>query len=1064
MKTRKGIFVTAMGAMMILSSMVLLFEADYSTPIAGTTSSNEESSYSYAQASSYATGLPPLTASVLKQELRDLNIPDRYAYLPNLGSPYLANETVQALYDRSPAPMGVSDWGYMEPSSLKLPYTYTTTSFQGSVMFEELKPMYPMNSDPGSVAVQLNAVLDGVSLNGHGSYTFWIKNIMYYTPSSGEVFLIDNVWNLSSPSMSLPSNSILSGSGNVASDIFYFNVGPEMKLNGDSAITLYVTTGVVDGNTAVIFDYSVGQPEMNQTTPRTTFDTVVFNSKGTGSSPASGNAVFKVDGFKKTPSGLLYDVELVLGGPGGGSMTTIYDANGQLKLKFLGSDGTYTKLPAAYNYGSNAAETAQGISCWWSSQMKPMIHLSAGPSLLIPMWGSQISHSGGTNIQGIVAPANAFVFLSTGTSVDNSTAAWAPLNENGSYKFAMPGQMSYSGVVMLTGYQPQYFNIISTIENETEEGQGGHAGRGGGSENETTTWINITLVPNPGGAAYTPLYANGNDQLKYLTVEPTGNMTYGGNGTPDNPYLISKHTVVSVDPLFSVGNSYMYPSFSGVLIMNTTASVVVDNPPEFQVHYTGTILGAAKSMGLPPSNELNYVFYNTSGVTFTGDRDAGGWFASSLTPGTVASVQFMESSDFLIASNTFYGMGSSLLLYNSPNTSGNGVIWNNHFLESPLMRNSPPENIMFSAEPVGINLFSSGNLVYNNYFAVHNPVNTRTSDPYSGEQSAYTNTWNLSEKKAPDYAWMYHGMRLTGTVVDSGYQGGNFWISHNDPSPVSVSSIILSDIDYEPLVVQGYNVTFTNIGLPAGENWSVYFNGETRASNSSEITFQAVDGLYGYEISKPADYYASPASGEIAVYGADIRQEIHFSPVVYSVNFVESGLLAGMTWEVTVGETTLQADGNTLSLMVQNGSYGYTVSMPDGYTPDIVSGTVYIYGSSVSVDFNVTRTIYSVTFMALGLPTGTTWAVNFDGGEFNSTSSSLTLQVTGGNHTFSIAGVDGYSMESANGYVVVNNGNETVNLQFHEEPKYGGMVLLIGVGALVGVGATVGAIYLLRKK
>ena len=218
---------------------------------------------------------------------------------------------------------------------------------------------------------------------------------------------------------------------------------------------------------------------MNQTTTRTTFDTVIFNSKGTGSSPASGNAVFKVDGFKKTPSGLLYDVELVLGGPGGGSMTTIYDANGQLKLKFLGSDGTYTKLPAAYNYGSNAAETAQGISCWWSSQMKPMIHLSAGPSLLIPMWGSQISHSGGTNIQGIVAPANAFVFLSTGTSVDNSTAAWAPLNENGSYKFAMPGQMSYSGVVMLTGYQPQYFNIISTIENETEEGQGGHACRGG---------------------------------------------------------------------------------------------------------------------------------------------------------------------------------------------------------------------------------------------------------------------------------------------------------------------------------------------------------------------------------------------------------------------------------------------------------------------------------------------------------------------------------------------------------------------------------------------------------
>ena len=37
-----------------------------------------------------------------------------------------------------------------------------------------------------------------------------------------------------------------------------------------------------------------------------------------------------------------------------------------------------------------------------------------------------------------------------------------------------------------------------------------------------------------------------------------------------------------------------------------------------------------------------------------------------------------------------------------------------------------------------------------------------------------------------------------------------------------------------------YNITFTQSGLPAGTLWSVTFNGTTRSSTGSTITFENV--------------------------------------------------------------------------------------------------------------------------------------------------------------------------------------------------------------------------------
>ena len=358
---------------------------------------------------------------------------------------------------------------------------------------------------------------------------------MLYTPSTGEAQFVANIWDLTYPSLQFPSGTDLQGNGAMIPGLIYYYGGPTLQFSGESTVALYINAGTSDGYNTVTFQYSAGTGEHGEAPPGITYDTVVFSTPS--SSGASQAGRFVVDGFSKTPSGLLKDVELAVTGPGMGSTTSIYEANGQLTLKFLGADGTYTKLPAAYNYGSNTGETVQGLSVWWSSQMKPMAHLTTGPSLLVSMWGSQVSHSGAVNLQGRIDPSNAFVFISMGTRLDNGTAAWAPVNSNGTYKYSLPGRITYTMEVLISNFEPQLVTIATTTNESSDEGTGQSHGGGGGGEGEDNTqaWNNFTLSFNGSLGVYTPLYAYGNDQLKYLTSGSSINGSAVGNGSMGNP-------------------------------------------------------------------------------------------------------------------------------------------------------------------------------------------------------------------------------------------------------------------------------------------------------------------------------------------------------------------------------------------------------------------------------------------------------------------------------------------------------------------------------------------------
>lgn len=1061
----KGFLAIAVGALMVISALVVLF--DTPQPGTGSLASNSQITMTTDNNAMGAvdTSQPLDSASVINM-MNAAGIPSKFVYLPNLNSMASYTSLVTSLYSRSPAPMGVADYGYMNSSGVDIPYSYNTTSFMGTAMFEAFKPYYAMNGAPDSVSIQLNTVLNGVTVFGDSNNVYWTQNVAYYTPSSGEVELVDNVWNFSSPSMYMPSSSIYSGSGHVVSDTFYYSTGPQLNLEGTYTLNLFTNSTVINNRNAVVFSYSITNTANNQTISQNTYDTVIFNSTVPGSSSTTGQAYFEVNGYAKTPSGMLYDAEMVIGGPGAGSTSIIYEATAQLNLKFM-SGGTYAKLPSAYNYGSNGAETVEGLSAWWTSTMKPIVHLSSGPSLLVSMWGSTFTHSGAMNIQGTISPANSFLFLNTGTTFDNSTAAWAPLNESGYYKFALPGGIDYSGVVMMSEFQPFYFNTSAFETNETVNETGPGGGGSTNETNETTTSFNVSLAYDRNMGIYTPLYAMGDAQLANLTVGSTPYTTTAtpkGSGTPSDPYRIENNQYAPLNHLFTLANKFMYPSFYGLFISDTTANATIQDPAQFSIQYPSSMSDVLDAMNLPVTNNLNMVFYNTSGVSLFGANDITGWFASSLQNMGASNVLFIDSTSFLVGESTFNGMGSSLLIYNEPGNNGSGTVFGNHFMWHLITKSAWADSLMYGSDPYGISVYSSGNLIYNNYFDTVNPAYSPAVDLYTGNSATYSNNWNLSQIEPLTYSITVNGFDLTGNIIGLGHQGGNYWSEFDGTLPYSSSGGITTNGDYYPLVPPTYGVTFNSVALPAGNNWGIVLDNNSVTTTGSSVSFQMPNGTYSYSVITPDNYAATPLRGEVTVYGNAISQSISFSQVIYPITVTMTGLPSGTQWGINLAGEPYKTTGDSITIYRDNGTYGYSIIVPDLYSVTPSSGNLFIYGHSASLNVVFSLTTYTVTFEHIGLPTGTEWAVTFDNQTVNTTSASISFTLTNGNYTYNVSSVNGYSMTPESGYVVVENDSATVTIQFTQNPNTLMTVGLLVGGIAVGAGAGVALAYFFMRK
>lgn len=147
------------------------------------------------------------------------------------------------------------------------------------------------------------------------------------------------------------------------------------------------------------------------------------------------------------------------------------------------------------------------------------------------------------------------------------------------------------------------------------------------------------------------------------------------------------------------------------------------------------------------------------------------------------------------------------------------------------------------------------------------------------------------------------------------------------------------------------SLTFHEIGLPQGTNWSVGIGNLVETSANSNVTWWEDNGTYNYSV-QPVSGYAATHTGSVALNG-DVAVMITFGPT-YAVEFVEQGLPSGDKWSVTATDASTGFDQtrssvtNSVTLSLPNGTYQIGLTLPSGWTGTLSATGFTVDGLAVS--------------------------------------------------------------------------------------------------------------------
>lgn len=763
------------------------------------------------------------------------HIPLSAVSLPNLlGSAKVADGVVSPLTTIAPAPMGIGTYGVRNTTGVAQPYTLRSDSWEGTITINSVNSFLLDNDGAFSASganntfgVQLNTVTNGTTVKGNSTGDFWTQNVMYWNLIPGTVTFLDNIWNFSSPAVSLQDGTLYSFNGTPVYPEFYFDFGPTIPVTLPVTIHLFLNSSVTDlngtGYSTVRFGYDVVNAATNVTEAAGVYDTVLFNSTLPFASVP--DAPFLVDGANLTPTNfLLYDSEIMIGGPGGGTTTSIYGINATESLAYLNqTTDTYQYPPSAWNVGADTGETSEGIAETYTTP--GIVSVGAGPSLPTPFWNATPGGNPGVaTIGASLSPTNAFVFVTPGSSFDTNFAAWAPTQTASSVAYALPPG-TYTVNALLSDYTP--------IQRTVTVGAGGSVS------------LNFAMHRNMMAGVYTPLFAWNNAQLAALST--------GGTGSAAQPYTIENNPARGgLNPVFGEMNDFLFLVFPGVLFANTSAHVTLNNPSLNAVTFPALYDGALAFYGLPFTNNLQFEIYDSSNVSIWNAKGITGWFffedfgPTGFLP--LANVVIWGGSNDLVGHSTFLSQGSSLLLAGlDPN--GSSVVWGNTFENSSVL--SPtmyPGDGASNGPPIGIFAFESGDLIYNNFVATSITAISFDNNLFTGGFQVNNESWNLPMVLPSSRAMVVNGYSLSGSIVHGPYQGGNFWADYTvgDPLPYDEFGFIETGGDYFPLPITAFSVTFTLSNKAPGVSWSVTVDGVTQTTSSKTLVFYEVPGTYTF--------------------------------------------------------------------------------------------------------------------------------------------------------------------------------------------------------------------------
>jgi thermopsin len=589
-----------------------------------------------------------------------------------------------------------------------------------------------------------------------------------------------------------------------------------------------------------------------------------------------GSAGIEANGSEYDPAGETNDYEFADGiGSDSGDTNGVVYANGTVGLDYgsqahtvlNGECTAYSDTPSATDYGSDTGETSSGEVGYWAPQGAPtgaglltaagapLVHLVTGPSLLRGLWnlsGSAYPAGAGDHPLSYahIAPANAWVGIASGPDLRNQsqfqvapTLGWfsywsgsggAPTRTDlGANLYLPPGV--YTIEVLLSGYTPYIGKVNLT--------------RSGAAPS-------ISLTPNLATGVYTPLWAHSSSDLANISVNrggfglgSIGNQFQLESGTPTvgAPYGVAG----SISWLFSGGSDFFFTVWIGEYLNSTTAYAESNPAPTFVLQYPSWQAGFLDYYGFPSSNQLTIYLYHVQDFTLAGTPHISSWVYDYVPP--LASVICNDCQNVLIAHNTFAVSDEGLALIDGGTSvhvgtalaSTRNVVWRNTFV--PFPQSAHP---IIKRPSTALIVTESYDRIYNNAFDAVGPhLNATAYSP-----TADSNWWNVTCQPGYDpllaaqypgptvceplsYATSVNGFTLTGSIVNSRFQGGNFWASYgNEPNPygnipfkaqsksLTASPGIGSDTrssagDYAPLTnTTVYRSAWAERGLPDSKN------------------------------------------------------------------------------------------------------------------------------------------------------------------------------------------------------------------------------------------------------
>ena len=592
----------------------------------------------------------------------------------------------------------------------------------------------------------------------------------------------------------------------------------------------------------------------------------------------------------------------------------------------------------------------------------PVATMRLGPSFLYGLWGMS-NNSGAQTIVQTLDPAPIFVFANPGSALNASAAQWVPSSSTGTTTFYLPNGGPYWIEYLLADHASGGDPLPAAYN--------------------STSLLAFTAPVDTALGVYTPLIAFGNSELASLSSS--------GVGTAAEPYELYNNQYGSLAPEFAAFNDYQWPVFPGLLLVGTSANVSI-TPPSFEVNYPAWMLPVLDQFGLPSTNNLQIQLWNTTDVRVVGGTISG-WLSFELAGFPEGSVIVWNSSNDLIAGATFLDQGDGIVLYGGTNNT----IWGNIFVVAPVGATDPADVLNYGPYTQAVNESESGDRIYNNYFDVPFPAITPVFDPLSCQinctPAVYTDVWNVSKEPANASSTVL-GDTLTGSILNTWYQGGNYWANYGSQSnpygvlPYNDSGAITSGGDFVPLVPYTlYPVTFAETGLPAGTVWGVSLL-VTANTSASSLTVAAPNGTYDYSVVSPEGYAA--AGGQVTVNGSALTVSLDFTPEV-NLTFFEVGIARGVSWSVELNGTALGGipqnesalSGAAIVFEVAPGLYFYG-GWAANYTLQIVP-PLYLANGSAAGNVTVGHQPVSVfltfvintalTFNESGLPAGASWTV-----------------------------------------------------------------------------------------